>query len=582
MTKAGEERKRFQVVPPNTSGGGISVNTPGSLGEEHPIGGWPNLVKVAKGAMSYFNEIADPQYGYMAYVGGSLGYKTPAFTRSLWDWVEAASYGLTGRIAVRRLTGNTSGEEVEIGQRKLTLASFHNLDGFAHRTYARGWSENTKVYIWEQSRVMFTLMSWFLESEDERLLSCVRGMLQALMGVSRKEGRFRLLDPPYDAQDVFGDVAPMMLVEPLMKYYEVTGDEEAFEFCEGIVNWATDPATNFVDSEFRISGWLRAFASALASIARFAAFTCNDKLLDYAENTFRTTMAVTTAFGGTPGGEPCCENMELTTTALALARSGREEWWDMIDRFFRNHTLACQYTDPTMVNVGYIDGEPGPFDDTRDVLNRAVGGFSFATAREHRYDPCLLMLCCGGNAMWTMGKIVSNAATRDERGLSINLHFSLDTPLAAITNHEPFAGILEVTPRGDGTVRIRKPSYATAIKATVDGVDASPRDTGRHLVFDSVAAGSKITLRYPLPDKTTEETTLNTPGGNCFDTKADPVVKETIRTTWRGNTVLAIDYDSDSPQPKHRLYVDRMDRFEKGQGREDRERFFLPEKEYDW
>ena len=578
--KPGSDKPRFRVVAPNTSGGGVSVEMAGSMGEEHSIGGWPNLVKVANGAMSYFNEIADPAYGYMAYVGGTLGFKTQSFVRSEWDWVEAASYGLPGRIAVRRLTGNISGKEIEIGQRKLTLASFHNLDGFANRTYAKGWSENTYVSIWEQSRVMFTLMSWFLESEDERLLSYMRGILQALMSVSRKEGRFRRLNPPYDANQVFGNVAPIMLVEPLLKYHEVTGDKDAFEFCEGTINWVTDPATNFVDEKFRFSGWLRSFSSALASVARFAAFTSDDRLLDYVENTFRTTMAVTTAFGGTPGGEPCCENMELTTTALALVKSGREEWWDMVDRFFRNHTLACQYTDSNMVNCGYIDAQPGPFDDTRDVLKRALGGFSFATSREHNYDHARLMLCCGGNAMWTMGKIVSNAATQDARGLTVNLHFSLDTPLAAITNHEPFEGKLEVTPHSGGTVRIRKPSYATDIKTTVGGVDMSPRDTGRHLVFDSVAAGSTITLRYPLPERTTEETTMSTPG-HCYGPKTDPIVSDTIRTTWRGNTVLAIDY-SNSLQPKHRLYVERMDRFRRGEGRNDKERFFQPDKKFDW
>ena len=81
-----------------------------------------NLVGTANLALRHFNEICDPGHSYMAYVGGSLGYETPAFTRSRWDWVEAASYGLPGRIAARRLTGNTSGEEVEMGQRRLTLA----------------------------------------------------------------------------------------------------------------------------------------------------------------------------------------------------------------------------------------------------------------------------------------------------------------------------------------------------------------------------------------------------------------------------------------------------------------------------
>ena len=226
---------------------GVVIHMPGHLGEERSLGGWPNLI-----------EVADPNYNYMAYVGGSLGLRTPCFTRSRWDWTEAASYALTGRIAARRLTGNMSGEEIEIGQRQLTLASFFDLDGFVHRGYAAEWSEDTSVILWEQGRVLFTLMAWFLESEDERLLHYVRGLLKALRGVSRLEGKLRLFDSGFRVRGhPFADMSPMILVEPLMKYYQLTDDSDALEFCEGIVNWAVHPDTHLVDEQYRFSGWLR-------------------------------------------------------------------------------------------------------------------------------------------------------------------------------------------------------------------------------------------------------------------------------------------------------------------------------------
>ena len=162
-----------RIIKPDSLGGGVSIKMPGRMGDERRLGGWPNLVEVAHVALRHFNEICDPGHSYLAYVGARLGHKTPSFERSQWDWVEASSYALPGRIGARRLTGSTEGEEVEIGQRQLTLASFHNLDGFSHRTYAEGWSENRKVIIWEQARVLYTLMAWFVEAEDERLLSYV-------------------------------------------------------------------------------------------------------------------------------------------------------------------------------------------------------------------------------------------------------------------------------------------------------------------------------------------------------------------------------------------------------------------------
>jgi hypothetical protein len=560
---------------------GVQIDMPGLMGEERRAGGWPNLVGVANLAIAHMNEICNPNHSYRSYVGGKLGRQTASFARSIWNWTEASSYALSGRIGGRRLTGNTCGAEVEIGQRQLTLASFHNLDGFSHRPYAKGWSEDTRVIIWEQARVLFTLMAWFVESQDERLLSYVRGMVQALMGASRREGKFRLLNPPFDRENVFGEVAQIVLVEPLMKYYEITNDPDALDFCEGTIHWAMDPATNFVDGRYRFSGWLRGLAAALASMARFAVCTNDEKLLDRAEGMLRSAVSLTADFGATPDTEPCCTNMELITAALALTEAGGGEWWDMIDRHFRNHMIECQFTDPEAVNEGYLEGEPGPGDDTRDILNRSVGAFTWASAREHRYEGEGLMLCCCGNAMWTLGKIATHAATQDERGLSINLHFSLDTPLAWISNHEPFEGRLEVMPRCDGTVRIRQPAYAEQIEAALDGSPAVPKQEGSYLVFDGVRRNSTIVLTYPMTERTTEEVTRNTPG-QPFDAKTDPVVKERIRTTWRGNTVLAIDYDSDSPQPKHRLYLHRMEQYRNGEGQDDTVRFFLPEKPYVW
>lgn len=544
------------------------------------VAGWPNLATIANLTLDHFNEICDPQQSYMAYVGASLGYEVPAFIRNRWSWVEAASYGLLGRIAIRTLTGNTTGQEVEIGQRNLTLASFYGTDGFSRRSYSSVWSEDTTLYVWEQARVMFTLMAWYIESEDESLLEYIKGILQALTRITKKEGSFLLFSPPYDRQEVFGDVAPITLVEPLMKYFEVSGDTNALEFCQGIINWAVHPSTNFVDKHYRLSGWLRGNASALAGIARFAYSTNDAGLLDYVENVFRSALSLTTRYGGTPDTEPCCTNMELTTTALVLTKSGRGEWWDMIDRHFRNHTLACQFTDPKAVNTGHIEGSPGPHDDSRDILSRSVGGFSWATAREHLFDFGQLMVCCGGNAMWTLGKIAANAATLDNTVLSINLHFTLRTPLATITSYEPFEGALEVVPRYKGDVRIRKPAYAANILVKVNGNIVTPKDNSTYLYLSKIPAGSTIILQYDMPEKLSEETTKLTPGKDCFDVKPEPVVKERIQARWIGNTVVSIDYESDSPEPLHRMYQNRPELFKQGSNKTTE--FFVPEKYFEW
>lgn len=181
-------------------GDGTQIRLPGRPGPERPQAGWPDLVAVARLALRHFDEICDPRCGWLAYTGASLGLRTPSFHRCHWDWNEAPSYALLGRIAARRLTGDTGGVPIEASQRQLTLAAFHRLDGFAHRLYGRGWSELDRVVLWEQARVLLALMAWFVDSGDERLLARVRGLLGALRGASRQDGDVRLFDPPLDEE----------------------------------------------------------------------------------------------------------------------------------------------------------------------------------------------------------------------------------------------------------------------------------------------------------------------------------------------------------------------------------------------
>ena len=587
------------IVKPNTQGSPVDVEMPGSLGKERRVGGWPNLVEIANMALKHFDEICDPNYHYVPYIGGTLGWRTPAFNHHRFDWIEVLPYPIIARIIARRLTGSMKGKEVEIRQRQLLLSSFHNLDGFAYPHFVKAWGGGTELDLWEQGRVLYALLAWFEDSGDERLLSYARGMVQGLMSISYQEDGHRYINDEYATGGGFGALSPVSMVESLTKYHEVTNDSDAIQLCDGMVRRILDPKTQFTDSQYRLSGFLRGNVAVIASIARFAAHTNNEELLDEAERLFRSAHGLISSSGATPCEEPCCTLMEMTTAALALTKAGRSHWWDMVDRYFRNQSIACQFRDSASVNIESVPGEPQPFDDTRDVINRSVGGFTWASPYEHLYWDRRLMLCCGGHAIWNLGKIVGHAVTEDANGLSVHLHFSLDTPLASVTSHEPFEGLLEILPNKNGDVKVRNPSYAIAAEAKVNGAESQPVMEGDYLVFRKIRAGTRIELRYPMPERTTEEIVMlpqQASGGvgSWLGPKSDPIVGYRTRTEWRGNTVLAIDHAGAkshssqqriagwTPQPKHRLYLNRMQRYKNGTGRDDKAAFFLPERPFAW
>ena len=194
--------------------------------------------------------------------------------------------------------------------------------------------------------------------------------------------------------------------------------------------------------------------------------------------------------------------MEMTTALLALTTAGRGDHWDTVDRWFRNTTVECQFRDPAARHRGYAPGQPKPWDDTRDIIDRSLGGFFWASPYEYLCWRIRLMTCCSGHAIWTLGKIADHAVMDDgAEGISVNLHYTLETPLAAVGCHEPFAGRLEVIPARTGPVHIRLPSFATGVAVSVDGAKAPHSIRDGYAALDRVPAGAQVTLDYPLPER---------------------------------------------------------------------------------
>ncbi|MEW6750671.1 MAG: hypothetical protein AB1505_06805 [Candidatus Latescibacterota bacterium] len=191
---------------------------------------------------------------------------------------------------------------------------------------------------------------------------------------------------------------------------------------------------------------------------------------------------------------------------------------------------------------------------------------------------------CGAQALDFCTGIIAWATSPETHFVDERFRISgwLRASASALASIARFAGRLTVVPHRAGRLRVRVPSYASPVEVTVDGQPAPARRAGSYVLLDPVPAESRVELTYPLPERTTEETTMESPGKDVFAPKSDPVVKERIRTTWRGNTVLAIDYDADSPRPRHRLFAERMERYRAQAGRGQRAAFFRPERDYQW
>jgi hypothetical protein len=99
-----------------------------------------------------------------------------------------------------------------------------------------------------------------------------------------------------------------------------------------------------------------------------------------------------------------------------------------------------------------------------------------------------------------------------------------------------------VVPRADTALRLRVPSWAAPNSVTLWVGDAQrdvPWESG-YVVVDAVPAGSRVSLRYDLVERT-EAFTVN---------------DETTLAYWRGGTVLDVDPDR-GPVPIYRPQHDK-------------------------
>ncbi|MDP6778512.1 MAG: hypothetical protein QGI83_17285 [Candidatus Latescibacteria bacterium] len=118
----------------------------------------------------------------------------------------------------------------------------------------------------------------------------------------------------------------------------------------------------------------------------------------------------------------------------------------------------------------------------------------------------------------TMSAIYENIATRDERGLFVNLHFEIDHDTARVAVERDSAARVTVVPRVHDNVLLRVPRWAQeeSVRITVDGAPVETRMVGSyaHLAREQVGSGSEIVLRHDLPVRRTSETM---PAGNRYE-----------------------------------------------------------------
>ncbi|MFA5203382.1 MAG: hypothetical protein WC708_03160 [Lentisphaeria bacterium] len=439
------------------------------------------------------------------------------------------------------------------------------------------------AFSWATGKLLVSLAEEYQRTAAPELRAECRAMFLALKGLSSRDAAGRAFLPhgaaPWrdgawlhlgDAgvnQGWGGELSHNypFITEPLVRYWECTGDAEALElaqaFAEGhLAGVQPDMNEQRIDPEtgaFRKHVHLHTHE--LWGMAHLGARLGERRYLDWAEHAYRFVLAHGTDYGWYPEYFPqgeyrteICVVGDMTSIAANLARGGRPEYWDQVERTVRNQLRRSQFfLTPAFVALFQRLHQNRPAAEVAAALadlRRLEGGFvaqptfndwvgypgpAMGTAGLYA-NGIQMMGCCPPEGMRGLWEAWCGIVEERPEGNFVNLAFSRDHALATVTACRPADGRLEVGVRQGETWFLRPPAWAdrAGVGVACDGRALAVEWGGpaqAYVVVRSLRPGQRLTLSWPVPEFTQTHPALSVPD------RTQPV---TVR--WCGNEVLDV------------------------------------------
>jgi hypothetical protein len=347
-------------------------------------------------------------------------------------------------------------------------------------------------------------------SHAERALKAVRRYVVETNG----GGLLRLAPPEkltVDGQTVrfaYRASLDFCILEPFVRYYEVTGDREMLNIAVGLADGRLQGYAKGHDSEHTHSHW-----HSLIGVAHLGAVTGERKYLDWVESQFARWSPLMTDYGwfeavGNYTGSETCAVADLMHVCVYLGRAGRSTRYDLVERTLRNYLPQEQFfVDDTFLTLW---GRQKYEDPARQMalVRRLEGGFLCRTTPSDRClftessgGPVSLEGCCPPTGMTALYLAWKEAVRKTDEGVFVNLAINRDSPHARVVSFLPKHGRLTVIPKRNGPVYVRVAGFAPREKVAAWRNGRMTRRVtwkGDYVVFGSARKGEELTVTYPL------------------------------------------------------------------------------------
>lgn len=491
---------------------------------------------------------------------------------------------------MREITGSDRGRDVEEAFHR-RIRNYIDPDGkvWAHvgcynenLTEVRYGAEDNVIHVWGATKILHSLSVDYARTNNPESSALARKVMSALRRLAVWESAdccyfpagMGALKPDLTVVPNFWNKHPAPVVEPLVTYWQSTGDPEGLQFAiayaEGMIRNAQPDGIVFRGDGSVDYGpgnpHSHATMHAVWGVAHLGSVLHEPRYVGFAKRVWDWMNKRGTGTGWFPAMPDNCNETCLLSDMISIAcligRNGYPEYYDYAERFMRNYVHNLQFimtpafeqyyrklhadTDEQAVRAsleelrkfqGGVIGGSGLNDYENDLLG-GVSGFK-------------MYGCCAPEGMRAIHTVWSNtlekraqATDRDPAGVYVNLGFGRESELADVISFLPDEGKLAVQVKQAGPFFLRVPHWApkNEVRAFVNGKETRPQWSGSYVRFDA-AAGDELAAAYPLLRFTQEVAGLWSHEANRPDL--------VMTFQWEGNMVVA----SDPPAARTALYT---------------------------
>ena len=506
-------------------------------------------------------------------------------------WWHGWGYGdVTGRmveafVLARRILGENELSPEEERTRRFLISLFDAPDGLSWRPESP--FRRRAAHMFDQSSVLFGLVSWFMEPEDPSIADCGLRIADLSIRNPKSETRNRiaeriepLINGLCEIAEWHGDWCfyPLEVytptgwtenygefrdgrqnvkadpcheggrqIMPLVTYYELTGYENALRLAEGLTRFVIhhsgvfEEDGGYLERKSRATGHVHSRLGTAAGVMKLGLITGRTDWIAWAKHVFDWTLSnLASSFGwvserahGSEGGSETCCITDALELAITLAENGYPEYWDVAERFVRNHLVESQCPD-----TGGFSGHSMPNDfcwiyEATGQLEHHVGG------------------CCSPAGIRGLWLAWDRIVTRTEDGVSVHFPLNRISRWADVISGLPYQGKVKVivhdalasASKPDLFVRIPKWASSSAVRLMVNAKARAVAWEGRYVKTGGLAEGDEVVVTYPVRRERITESFMDF----------------AFEVTWRGNTVVAIEPPGDNEPLYRRSEMDTED-----------------------